>query len=294
MDFKEFTKMILCKVQLYLGNEYEVAEQKITKNNGVRLTGIMAKKKGINTFPTVYINEYFREEMNENDVEYLAMKLSRSLQKAELNENVDLENFMNYECVKDHLTLKLVNAEQNKDLLFEVPHKRFHNLAVLFYYLVDNDLFDGRASILIRNSHLSMWDVDVKTLYEDALSSAQIVAPAQIVPMRDLLKELYGHDVLDDDFPMYVLTNREKYHGASAVLYRNALKKFADEKGTDFYVLPSSVHELILIPDDGNVEARELLTTVTDINRTQVSKEERLSDSVYYYDREKDRLNWVS
>ncbi|MCR5501878.1 MAG: DUF5688 family protein [Lachnospiraceae bacterium] len=293
MDFTDYKHTMLCKVQLFLGNEYEVSEQRVTKNNGVVLTGIMAKKQGINTFPTIYIDEYYNEELTSEDVEYLSMKLAKSLTKAELPKSIELEQFTDYERVRDRLKLKLVNADKNKDLLFEVPYKRFLNLAVLYYYQVEEELFEGRASIMIRNSHLSMWGIDQETLDRDAMDSVRIISPAKICPMRELLAELYGDDFLKEDFPMYVMTNKEKYYGASTMMYRECLKKFADEKETDFYVLPSSVHEVILVPADENADAKMLLETVTDINRTQVDREEILADSVYYYDREKDELSWI-
>jgi hypothetical protein len=93
--------------------------------------------------------------------------------------------------------------------------------------------------------------------------------------------------------PMYVLTNRQKMNGAACMFYPGVLEDFGKKLGRDFYLLPSSVHEVILVPADETVSKEALWEIVTDINRTQVAEEEILADSVYYYDRKKDRILWI-
>ena len=293
MDFNGFKRNLICKVQLFLGSEYEVVEQEVTKNNGVRLHGIMAKKAGQNTFPTVYVDEHYDEHMSKDEIEYLAMNLSKTLIRAELPENISLDSFLNYETARDRLYLKLVNADRNRDLLLDVPHRRFHNLAVVYYYAMEDSCFDRKASILIRNSHMEQWEVEEKTLHEDALKSAPLLNPGTFVPMRDLLRELYGKDVIHEDFPLYVLTNHDRYNGASAILYPGMTERIAQTVGGSYYILPSSVHELIVVPDDGNTDKKTLLSMVTEINLVEVTEEELLADAVYYFSPERGETEWI-
>ena len=94
--------------------------------------------------------------------------------------------------------------------------------------------------------------------------------------------------------PMYVLTNQQKLYGAACMLYPGVLKAFSEENGQDFYVLPSSVHEVILIPAEPGTNEALLREIVTEINRTQVAKDEVLADSIYYYSRNRDQIIWLS
>lgn len=293
MDFTGFKKSIICRIQLYMGNEYEIAEHDVVKNNGVKLTGITARKKGTNTFPTIYIDDYFDSTLNDTDVDYLALKLSRTLSKAEIPVNISLDGFLSYESARDRLYIKLINAEKNKELLLDVPYKRFHDLAAVFYYAMDEKAFEGRASILVKNSHMENWNITPEDIYSDALNSSQFLNPLKLYTMRELVKELYGRDIMDEDIPMYVLTNRDKLNGAASILYPDALKRISRELSSDLYLLPSSVHEMIIIPRDGNVNEKQLLSMVTEINRCEVSAEEVLSDSVYGYSGETDEISWI-
>ena len=85
----------------------------------------------------------------------------------------------------------------------------------------------------------------------------------------------------------------QKMNGAACMFYPGVLEDFGKKLGRDFYLLPSSVHEVILVPADETVSKEALWEIVTDINRTQVAEEEILADSVYYYDRKKDRILWI-
>lgn len=293
MNFQDFIKNIECKTQLYMGKEYEICIQKVTKNNGVELTGIMAKKEGASTFPTIYIDDLYEENMTMEDVEYAAMKLSRNLSKVENNLMFDIGRFTNYELAKDRIALKLINADKNKALLFEIPHRRFHNLAIVYYYLLPEELSDGIASVLIRNTHMENWGIDEKTLYEIAYENSRQYFKMKVWTMGEMISELYGSDLLEEDFPMYVISNENKINGSFYMIYEDELKQLSDKFGKSFYILPSSIHELILMPDDGNKNEKDLLCTVTEINHTQVQDEEILADSVYYYDKDKNEVYWL-
>ena len=90
--------------------------------------------------------------------------------------------------------------------------------------------------------------------------------------------------------PMYIMTNRQEVNGASVLLYDDVLQTFALKKKTDFYILPSSIHEVILVPSDRIDNPSDLFTMVEDANRTVVALGDILSDSVYYYNREKNQI----
>lgn len=291
MDFNNFCKSLLCKVQLYLGSEYETQVKEVTKNNGVILTGIMAKKENSNIYPTVYINEYYKEDLLTEDIEYIAMKVSNTLKNARM-ENADIvDEFIDYELAKSNICLKLINAEENKEILFDVPHRRFHNLAICYIYIVNN--IDGIASVLIKNEHLKRWDVKEKDIYDQAYINTKNKLPFKIWNLADIVNTCYNLELNNIDIPMKVVSNEYKIFGANTMLYTDLMKEIGKELDSDFYIIPSSIHEIIVLSNDLTRTNKEILEMVTEVNKTVVSKEEKLADSVYFYDRALEEVIWI-
>ncbi|MDE7404300.1 MAG: hypothetical protein K2M81_04265, partial [Lachnospiraceae bacterium] len=111
---------------------------------------------------------------------------------------------------------------------------------------------------------------------------------------EELLDEVCMQELTQTKMPMYVLTNKQKLYGAACMLYPGVLKTFAEKIQRDFYILPSSIHEVILVPADADTDKEALHEIVTEINRTQVAEEEVLADSVYFYSKNKDKVLWIS
>ena len=160
---------------------------------------------------------------------------------------------------------------------------------------------NGYATAQIHNEHMRMWSVDVDTLYELAKTNTPRLFPAEIKSMVQVIKGIMGWENpgmdMEEDLsgesmsePIYVLTNQDGFKGAAAVLYEGVLKGFAEQKGCDLIILPSSIHEMILVPYKKSMDMAELGEMVRNINRTTLPAEEILSDSVYLYSRETDQV----
>lgn len=327
MNFTSFTQLILKSLQEELGGDYTVLSGIVNKNNGVRRTGITIKREGQNAFPTIYIDCYYREDMTEREILLIAEELLENFAAAELEERVDLSGFAEFESAKEKIAYKIISAEKNKKLLREIPHKAVHNLAIVYFYTVQEAPFYGNAVVLINNLHMRQWKTDPEELFQIAYSNTPKLFPWVIDSMEEIMRGILAQDLsrereennraacgekenvqegwedelmgqIASEFaagrvPMYVLTNRQKTNGAACMLYPNVLKEFGEKLGRDFYLLPSSVHEVILVPDGESVSKEALWEIVTDINRTQVAQEEILADSVYFYNRKKDRILWI-
>ena len=93
------------------------------------------------------------------------------------------------------------------------------------------------------------------------------------------------------DGEMKVLTNSEKFYGAAAIIYgKDKIRNLAEEEGCDIVIIPSSVHECILLPYDRSMSFECLNAMVNEVNTSEVREEEILSDHVYMYDRKADRI----
>lgn len=326
IDFTSFTQAILKNLQEKLGSDYKVFSQCVKKNNGIELTGVIAKHVRRTTSPTIYINNFYKKDITQGEIRKISEDLLKEFQAAEFEKDIDLSDFVLFDKAKERLGFKLIHAKKNKELLQTVPYKRFHDLAIVFYYTVNEAPFHGKATILVNNSHMERWGIKTDELFEVAMKNTPFLYPSKITNMAEIMKEILSEGLrqdiegarlgdesgsFDEDWidemisqmsagagkekiPMYVLTNSTKIYGAACMLYPEVLKNFSEQSGQDFYVLPSSVHEVILVPANSKTDRNALRDIVTDINRTQVAEEEILADSVYFYSRSLDKILWLS
>lgn len=300
MDFQKFTRVLQTRMQLFAGSDCEITLQEVTKNNGLKKTGLMAKKEGISTYPTVYVDDYYDPEMKELEIEYLAMKLSQMLLKHIPKEDIDVGDFLDFEIAQERIVYKLVNAELNKKELLDIPHRRFHNLAVVYYYLMDsetslNNVNVGNATIMIKSSHLKLWNKTEEDIFKVAKENTPRLLPPLVESLSNMILEMTDIEV-DYENTIFVATNDRKSFGAGTILYDGVLKELADRIGKNIYILPSSVHETILLKEDDEhmpSDVKELLSMVSTVNKNEVDPMEVLADSIYYYDRELDEIVWV-
>lgn len=296
MEFTNFTTLVKNEVEKRAGENYQVKLNDVMKNNGVMLRGITLMQDDSNISPTIYLNPYYDAyENGETTLGTVIEDVLDTYERNKVNRSIDMKFFLNYDIVKTRIIFKLVNTEKNHELLQDIPHIPFHDLSIVFQCLVSEERF-GNASILIHNVHMQLWRVNARELYERALENTPRLQGYELTDMRSVLeemKQLGGEraeeiEEIEQEIPMYVLSNRTRIHGAACILYPDILKDFAYVVGKDLYVLPSSVHEVILLPADGTQDSGQLEEMVREINRTQVEEEEVLSDSVYYYRRKDD------
>lgn len=191
-----------------------------------------------------------------------------------------------YEDVKDKLTIQLVNAEKNKDMLTNVPHKIVNDLAVV-YRIQISSTDDSMGSILFTNDLLTNYGIDEDTLYSDAMVSAVKNRPAEVKGMMETLYNDYGYgspEYMPEEEVIWVATTPDKINGAAVILYPDFKEEMAKKFGKNFFILPSSLHEVLLVPDEGKMRVSELKELVCTVNSTEVRECDLLSDNVYYYD----------
>lgn len=203
---------------------------------------------------------------------------------------VNVNALMNYEIMKEKLSVEVISAEVNEELLAKVPHDRIEDLAVVYRFIMESNE-DGRASILVNNDLIERMGVTHEQLRADALENSTEIRPAVIQGMNEVMKEMMGPEAYemfgipdDTEEMMFIATVPDKNSGAGVLAYQDFMDQAAEKIGGDFFILPSSIHEILLVPDDGQKGADELKAMVMDVNATQVSPEERLSDNVYHYD----------
>jgi len=295
MTYQEFKKSTVCAISAKLGSNYRVALQDIIKNNDTHLDGLTILTQNSNISPTIYLNYYYNQYLSGKSLSAIYDDILHSYQSNMPKENFDISFFTDFSKVKEHIIFKLVNYERNLELLSKIPHVRYLDLAIVFNCLVEASQ-DSYATILIHNHHLSFWNIREEQLYELAMKNTPKLLHYHLQNMADVITELFcdeNSDFTANDFrqiPMYVLTNSSKLNGSGCILYKNLLADISRKMDCDFYILPSSVHEVLLIPSRHAASRTELEAMVQDVNATQLASEEILSDSVYFYSRKTDEI----
>ncbi len=198
-----------------------------------------------------------------------------------------------YQDAKARLVLQVVGQAGNEAFLAGVPHETVEDLAVIYRVVLDEGP-NGAASYVVNDGILKAWGITPAQLHKDALAAAQASRPITITGiMERLMTEMGASSPEELGFPptdgpeqMYV-ASCGRVHGAAVIAYPGFFEA-AEKKlgGSSFYLLPSSIHEVLLVPDQGCGTPEEFATMVREVNATQVAPEERLSDSVYYYNAE--------
>ncbi len=302
MEFEKFTNKMLFAAQKYFQEGTKVVINQVAKNNGVVLQGLTIMEDGCNIAPTIYLNGLYESYEAGTTFSEIFHRVIKAYEENKIEENINIEFFTEYESVRHRIVYKLINYNKNKHLLEDIPHIQYLDLAIVFYCLMICDSF-GNGSIMIHNSHCNMWDVDAQKLYQDAKLNTPLLLGAELKSMEEVILQLLDETEVTDlnqweeevrDIPMYVLSNKTKIHGAACILYENVVSDFAEYLHRDIFILPSSVHEVILVPSHGIEKAQNLIDMVREVNETQVEEEEVLSDSIYFFSREEGLLSRIS
>ena len=252
----------------------------------------------------VYVEPFFNEIRLGEPVEKVMNEIARCMEEAGnvpfLHSGI---NPMDYDSVKEHLAVMLVNTQANKRMLQEMPHENMEDLSAICYVDFPVESNDGKATMKVKNEHLKMWNVDAKEMFQQARANTQPVNTPILQSMDEMMLSIFneeGHatNLLDENIDfgfrshdmLYALTNVEKQYGASMITQPEVLNKLEQLFPEGFYVLPSSVHEVLIVPDNGEMEPKMLGEMVREVNKNEVERQEVLSDRVYSYDKEKHQI----
>ena len=285
-------------VSLELGSGYKVEEVSVDKNNGVSLEALLIKKNGLNLSPTIYLNSYYEDHLDGENIREGAGRLVRDYKAALPSEGIDISFFMDYGRVKERLAFKLISSELNTELLENIPHIPFLDLEIVFYYSVEMNGMEG-GSILIRNSHMEHWGVGAEDLMRDSLENAPRILPGTCRDIFSMMKKMCPDktsDVTDDlkELGLYVISNERLTLGAAVMLYPGMLEEVSEMLGSSLYIIPSSIHELIVVSDKNGSDIKYLKDMIRVINRTQVAPQDVLSDTLYRFDKDTGKITAAS
>lgn len=316
MNYDEFCKWVESRLKECFEEGVHIEIQNVCKNNGVQQKGLFIIRENSNITPTIYLREFYNMYQDGMEQEEVLKYLLAIYELNKTEGNLDFSFFKDFDQVKDRIAYKLIGKKENEALLKEVPWIPLLDLAVVFYFILPENFFtDG--IILIRKFHCEEWGVDEKKLFSIAKENTEKLCPPQLLDMKEilnmwdslengenkeeterLLKNFWQPVSLEDldlsdrkrEECMFILTNEKRNLGAAVILYQGLLKQLSEKFQSDLYILPSSVHECIILPADEEEAEESLGGLVSGVNHSQVPEEERLSDRIYRYVREKDEI----
>lgn len=283
MTYCQFVDTVEEKVKEEVREELMVSVYTARKNNGVMRTGLMIRDEEINISPAIYLEEYYEKFRDGDSMEEIIGDILRVYDRVKFRESWNYKYPREYEEVRGRIVFRLINRNANREFLKDVPYVPYLDLAIVFYVLVEVNIY-GMASMPVENGHMENWRITLKELYDHAKENTPRLLPADFQTVQAALEEMiYKRESEKKDF-MYVLSNRIRSFGAAAMLYKDQLANIGRLLRENYYVIPSSVHEVLIIAES-EVPCKELLDDmIQEINEEYIEQEEILSGHAYYYD----------
>jgi hypothetical protein len=267
----------------------------VVKLNDIELHGVSIKKEGVDMAPNIYLDEYYDRFQQGEPMDKLMKEVVDIYAGLKQPEIVTSDIPLEYDSIKDKLALRLIELKRNRNYLANVPYMSVGNgLALVCDVKLRNDE-SGMWRTTITKDMVEKFGYDKREIFDQALNNVWDVDPPVLVDMegqlmgngddRNLLN-YYGRIDEKDKSSMYVLSNESGVLGAAALYYPKVQEQISDMLNEGYFVIPSSLHEVIIVPDSAGMDAKVLDNMVKDANRSVVQDKDVLSDNVFHFDRD--------
>lgn len=297
LSFEDFSDEIISRIKDYLPEEFAdatVSIQEVRKTNDLLLHGLTVRKDSIS--PTVYLETPYQEYQNGTSLEDILTDLAHVIVQNTGNCPADnISDLNSFAKVRGRIRIKLINIGKNQEFLHDKPFTKIDETDLAATYFIDlSRIGESHATVMVTDALMATWNVGLKTLHETALRNVSDYA--SFMNIRTVLSEMC-HGTLpaefdvpeEDDNVMYVLSSTDKYCGAASMLCPNTMDLVTDHvkrnNGNDpaFFLLPSSIHETLVVPCRDQMSVADLKRMVEEVNATVLAPEDLLSDHVYIY-----------
>ncbi len=297
MDYEIFKEVVKEGFLSYMPKSYQDMEVRVVPVDKVnrKLDGLslLAKDEKTTISPTLYINDMYEKYLRTEDLQETLREAAEAMDEVFREAEVPP---LDISTAKDNIIFQLVNTMQNEDMLKNMPHREFQDLSIIYRWVVSVDK-KGISSSVVNNHVAEMLGMGEEQLFKAAAENTRRILPPVVQSMNEVMRDMFVADGMPEELAdlmigeqeperiMWVISNERKIDGAASMLYEDKLHSLAERVGTDLYILPSSVHEVIAVSVEMG-EPEELAQMVAEINMDQVDLSERLSNQVYHYDKD--------
>lgn len=299
MNYEMFKGVVVEKLKDYLPIEYQDKELKVIEVEKVNRTveGITFLKEitDVSIGPTIYINDMYENYRYTDDLDATLKNAARLFVRSVERDN-EVASMVDFNNCQDKIVFQLINTEQNKEMLAGIPHRDFNDLSIIYRVMIKiSD--EGTYSAQIHNDMAKSLGLSEEELFKLASINTPKLFPVSIKTMNEVMMEIFAKDGMPEDMirivledtpeekMMYVIGNERNIYGASSMLYTDSIQELAEKMGSDLYILPSSINEVLAVSAD-SYDPYELADMVVEVNMNQVELAERLSNQVYHYDKD--------
>lgn len=293
MEIREFAEKVCTGTAEKLGPEYKVCVNKVVKNNGVLLRGITIRKQEEKTVPVLYLEDLWEKYQEDGDLDDIINEVLDRHAESLPMDLPGVEKFCDFGKIRDGICFRLFGRAGNEAFLEDLPYVEFLDMAVCFYYVDEADREGLNKLLTVNNGLMKRWGTDTEELFRLASQNTPRIFPGECRALDQMIMKLMSLDMGGGEgkcpgfsfegFPIQVLSNSQRYYGAACILYPGLLERTAEREGS-FYIIPSSIHEVILVEEEGVKSVDKMKEMVCQVNREVLEPEEVLTDSLYYYD----------
>ena len=299
MNFEAFVNRVLEEIKEHLPEEFQDTEFVVRQHEKLNTKYSALTMTDRTVAPLINLDDYFWDYEHGRSFENILGAIAETIEMEE--PKVDLGALKDFDKAKELLFIRVSSAERNEDYLTKVPHTIMEDIAITYHLKMNVDE-TGVASAVVSDDMLRMYGVSVDELHNAALENSEKIFPANIFNLHETMKQKFITDMRNDGMPdevieriledsmgtddpgMTVVTNDVGVNGAAVLFYPGVMDKLAEMIEGDFFILPSSLHETIILPDHGEFGPEFLTNMVSEINATQVEPWDRLTDEAYHYD----------
>lgn len=291
-DFEKFANEVRDRIFENSGDRdnLDIQIQHVQKINQQDLVSLTVKTKDSNIAPSIYLNAAYDAYKEGQSMENILHSLENTITTHSVMDKVNVDFVSLFETAKDQIFPKLVNKDMNKEFLENVPHYDFGDLAVLFYVKMEHPQI-GEGSITVNNQIFEKWGVEDKVIMDAAMENLKNNTQCKdlfgfIQEINPGMAETLNGDVPVDKSPIIISTDDQRF-GAAALLNEDIMKALCDRIGGDLVIIPSSIHECLILGDENMPRQElELNSMVQEVNDSVVATEDLLSDHVYHFNGE--------
>ncbi len=300
LSFQKFIEKVKTEIHLLCGDGYQIIMEPVPQNNGTEQTGIDIRKEQGEEMAHLCLDAYYEQYLAGMTVEEAARDIwdiFNSFEQSGVSEGL----LNDFEKVKNKVVFSLVNYGMNKEQLESMPYVSYLDLAILFYVLLDRTE-NGERTAVITNKELAAWGTTKEELLRLARQNTPRLYMAEVNSLNDVMKsfvkdkkskDFFDEFIGEEELPLYVLSNRHNVKGAAVILYDGLLKEMSKVLGHDLLILPSSVHEVLVMAYDKTMDFLSIRDMVEHINEVEVPVCDVLSNQIYRYNREKDQVSLI-
>lgn len=301
MNYEEFKQTVKEELEKIFPKEYEINIKTVQKVNQ-ELDGLIVRRnEKSNVSPTIYLNALYKDYENGKQLGEIVTDTHFVIMD-NMSSGERITELLDFDTANENIIFELINTEKNQSLLQQVPSRTWNELSIVYRWIIRTTT-EGTQSAIITPNLAERLGLNEEQLFDLAKENTKRIRPVLIEPLGDVIRELLKEDIpeqmLDvllagNYFPeLYVITNNVRTCGAASILCEDELHKLSEQLGTDLYILPSSIHEMLAISTDfGTPE--EITQMVQEVNMEEVEPEEQLSNNVYNYDRETREITMVT